>query len=27
MFNFGPRELLEFSEIETKDVNVKALFS
>jgi len=27
MFNFGPRELLEFSEEETKDVNVKALFS
>ena len=27
MFNFGPRELLEFSEEETKDVDVKALFS
>lgn len=27
MFNFGPRDLLEFSEEETKDVDVKALFS
>ncbi len=27
MFNFGPRELLEFAEEEIKDVNVKDLFS
>lgn len=27
LFNFGPRELLEFSEEETRDVDVKALFS
>jgi LemA protein len=26
MFNFGPADLLEFSEEETKDVDVKALF-
>ncbi len=27
LFNFGPRDLLEFSEEEKKDVNVKELFS
>ena len=27
MFGFGPRELLEFSDEEKKDVNIKALFS
>lgn len=27
MFNFGPRELLEFAEEEIKDVNVKDLFN
>lgn len=27
LFRFGPRELLEFSEEETRDVDVKALFS
>jgi LemA protein len=26
IFSFGPRELLEFSDEETRDVNVKALF-
>ena len=27
MFNFGPHKLLEFEDVELKDVNIKALFS
>ena len=27
MFNFGPHKLLEFDDVELKDVNIKALFS